>query len=163
MDDPIGFYAGDVNFYRYVGNRSTNIFDPLGLMDTLIYVEGDFVPVLGKTYATGVSIDSENFSYIFFRGKGRGFSFGVAVGMAIISETAGRTVDLDMNTPWGLSVTINFSDKFKDVFGIKVPKIVGAGITFGESLDSKKETREEYDKIIRDIFDIEKMKRACSK
>jgi len=29
--DPIGFYAGDVNLYRYVGNRIVNLMDSLGL------------------------------------------------------------------------------------------------------------------------------------
>ena len=32
--DPIGFEAGDVNLYRYVGNGPTNSVDPLGLVDT---------------------------------------------------------------------------------------------------------------------------------
>ena len=31
--DPIGFEAGDVNFYRYVGNSPGNGVDPLGLRD----------------------------------------------------------------------------------------------------------------------------------
>jgi RHS repeat-associated protein len=31
--DPIGFYAGDVNLYRYVENNSINIPDPFGLHD----------------------------------------------------------------------------------------------------------------------------------
>ncbi|WP_321532127.1 RHS repeat-associated core domain-containing protein [uncultured Desulfuromonas sp.] len=29
--DPIGFWAGDVNLYRYVGNNQTNLIDPYGL------------------------------------------------------------------------------------------------------------------------------------
>lgn len=30
-EDPIGFYGGDVNLYRYVGNSPTNFGDPRGL------------------------------------------------------------------------------------------------------------------------------------
>ena len=29
-EDPIGFYGGDVNLYRYVGNNSLNYVDPSG-------------------------------------------------------------------------------------------------------------------------------------
>lgn len=31
IEDPIGFDAGDVNLYRYVGNNPTNAIDPTGL------------------------------------------------------------------------------------------------------------------------------------
>ncbi len=32
-EDPIGFDAGDPNFYRYVGNNPTNATDPTGLFE----------------------------------------------------------------------------------------------------------------------------------
>ena len=31
--DPLGFAAGDVNLYRYVGNEPPNFNDPFGLVD----------------------------------------------------------------------------------------------------------------------------------
>jgi len=33
-EDPIGFNAGDANFYRYVGNKATRFIDPSGLEET---------------------------------------------------------------------------------------------------------------------------------
>jgi len=31
--DPIGFYGGDINLYRYVGNNPANFIDPFGWVD----------------------------------------------------------------------------------------------------------------------------------
>ena len=36
-EDPLGFRAGDANFYRYVGNSPTDRVDPSGLVDPTIY------------------------------------------------------------------------------------------------------------------------------
>ena len=43
--DPIGFEAGDVNLYRYVGNRATRIADPNGNtpLDLLAKLRGDHI------------------------------------------------------------------------------------------------------------------------
>jgi len=38
-EDPLGFDAGDVNFYVYVGNNPVNASDPTGLIDTLAAIQ----------------------------------------------------------------------------------------------------------------------------
>jgi len=49
--DPIGFQGGEVNWYRYVGNRAANLRDPLGLQ---MLVAGQGVGVSGMGIGTGV-------------------------------------------------------------------------------------------------------------
>jgi RHS repeat-associated protein len=53
-NDPIGFSAGDVNTFRYVGNGPTNKLDPLGLQD----------PKQPKTKIPGI-FDLEDFYKIY--------------------------------------------------------------------------------------------------
>jgi RHS repeat-associated protein len=50
--DPIGFAAGDLNLYAYVGNDPYNFTDPSGLSA----VAGDYANSGTGTAATGVSI-----------------------------------------------------------------------------------------------------------
>ena len=60
--DPISFFAGDVNLYRYVGNDLVNLIDPEGLswIDWKVwdYVEasGDFFAGFGDTLTSGFGL-----------------------------------------------------------------------------------------------------------
>src|SRR6266849_5310610 len=43
-NDPLGFAAGDANWYRYVGNQATDWTDPEGLTPTVDYLESPLPP-----------------------------------------------------------------------------------------------------------------------
>jgi hypothetical protein len=70
--DPIGFAAGDVNQYRYVGNGPTNSTDPSGLVVHHPYP----LHLGGSNLQTGIDIPSGNHNaahaYIVQRGYGPG-------------------------------------------------------------------------------------------
>ena len=52
--DPIGFEAGDFNFYRYVGNDPVNFVDPSGLKKTYFCTGGgNFTAMIGGEIAIG--------------------------------------------------------------------------------------------------------------
>jgi RHS repeat-associated protein len=55
-EDPISFKGGDANLYRYVGNNSTNVIDPTGLLGRVIEQERHLVSETGvKTMDNGRS------------------------------------------------------------------------------------------------------------
>ncbi len=138
--DPIGFAGGDVNVYGYVGNRPVNRFDPYGLWDIFLFGEVDFVPFLGKTWAAGISYDTEDFcndsGYFTSEGRAVGFSFGAAFGGGInFYEISGNTYDIDFNLlrqSWTLS--FDPSQPYKALFGIKIPRFSGIAWTFGPGI-----------------------------
>jgi RHS repeat-associated protein len=45
--DPLGFFAGDTNLYRYVNNAPTVTVDPLGMFDHYAYDYGEDNAILG--------------------------------------------------------------------------------------------------------------------
>ncbi|MBL9152393.1 MAG: hypothetical protein JNK37_07910 [Verrucomicrobiales bacterium] len=55
-EDPLG-EAGGVNLYGYVGNGPAGAWDPLGLLDLFVGIEGDFVGLLGGSGAFGLVLD----------------------------------------------------------------------------------------------------------
>ncbi len=56
-DDPLRFGAGDVNFYRYVGNNPLNWIDPLGLFE--IYIN-DCKTSSAKVYGATITVLGDN-------------------------------------------------------------------------------------------------------
>ena len=54
---PMGFSAGDVNLYRYVGNRPTGLVDPSGHRISCYGISGSFFSVLAaRARYSGVTI-----------------------------------------------------------------------------------------------------------
>ncbi|MFC5771194.1 RHS repeat-associated core domain-containing protein, partial [Thauera sinica] len=51
-EDPLGFAAGDVNFYAYVGNNPVNANDPSGMID-ITYSAGSLKPIITNINSPG--------------------------------------------------------------------------------------------------------------
>ncbi len=70
--DPIGFYGGDSNLYRYIGNNPINQVDPLGLEVYACYVSGD--------------TNSETFKRHAIQAAGRKHAFGFTNALDLINS-----------------------------------------------------------------------------
>ncbi|MEM7478572.1 MAG: RHS repeat-associated core domain-containing protein, partial [Planctomycetota bacterium] len=82
--DPLGFAAGDVNLYRYVGNGSTNASDPSGL-----WTFGEFMDAFGSAYVDyvnpwndSVSVPVDGLDVVLTVGTKTGQVVGVGSGLA---------------------------------------------------------------------------------
>jgi hypothetical protein len=64
MNSPLGFYGGDTNLYRFVGDEPTNATDPTGL-ETKKYVSDDN----GKDASSGLMGLDKNQEMPFGNGK----------------------------------------------------------------------------------------------
>jgi RHS repeat-associated protein len=68
--DPLRFNAGDVNLYRYVGNKVVNLVDPIGLIPVTVTVIGTCTPknatekCLSDSASASVTGESGNYKII---------------------------------------------------------------------------------------------------
>jgi RHS repeat-associated protein len=95
VPDPLGFAAGDVNLYRYVGNNPANFNDPYGLWSVSLTYHAlpGFLPLrtglgVGGTVTFG-SRDGTSFWNVYF---------GVGYGMGVLFDLDGGPPDyLELN------------------------------------------------------------------
>jgi len=91
QNDPIKFYAGDLNLYRYVGNDFLNLIDPEGLATFGFRISGtiNLPGIISKSFTIGFHIDQQKRWDIIYTG---------AVGISLppsppgVSATAGFTI-----------------------------------------------------------------------
>jgi RHS repeat-associated protein len=89
VEDPLGFYAGNVNFYGYTGNRPVNLTDPSGEIVPLIVllpVAGGLVGGISDVLTAG---PCQNKLAAFGLGFASG-AFGTLAGIGVGALTGGN-------------------------------------------------------------------------
>jgi RHS repeat-associated protein len=69
-EDPLKFFGGDINLYRYVWNHSTSLRDPRGLLGFGGSFGGSFFGGIGSDQGTGISFSNSYGGVVFPSGPG---------------------------------------------------------------------------------------------
>jgi len=109
--DPVKFYAGDLNLYRYLGNDFLNLSDPEGLATWGIRVSGTLAWFFGVNVTVGFYIDDQG-----------GFDMITSVGGA---ASFNALLVPDASVTLGLNYTN--AESVKDLHGMGVLAGVSAG------------------------------------
>jgi len=142
-EDPLGFAAGGVNFYTYVGNNPINANDPTGKV-TFTFQADVHVPANGFQIGVAESFPffdgAERDSGIFFGPQIPGVDIGTGKGALTFGIQPGSVKDLAGNsnlttslTAFGVNGGITFDADTGDFQGVNLG--VGVGINAGQTID----------------------------
>jgi RHS repeat-associated protein len=116
-NDPIGFSAGDVNTYRYVGNGPTSLLDPMGLEDKKKWPWW-WPKLIGSSNGSKAE-DDEGGTYIDFKKVGDRF---VKNPIQLKNPSSGGVIlqhDIHESSVVGLDLFLDYAE----ARGLKLPRI----------------------------------------
>ncbi|MFC3815035.1 RHS repeat-associated core domain-containing protein [Lysobacter sp. GCM10012299] len=135
--DPIGLAGVSFSTYAYANGNPVQRIDPLGLQDTFVYGEIDFVPVIGAEISGGLVIDWDTpmDSGLFVSpALAGGVNFGAALGAGhVTGDIEGDGESLDSNIV-EYSPTVLIDDKGEIQGGaISIGPGIGASYSRGKT------------------------------
>jgi RHS repeat-associated protein len=134
--DPIRFNAGDVNLYRYCGNRVLTFVDPWGLdcstWEFFIIFDFEFVPFYGFDFNFGFTYNpTTGWSVFFSQGPAYGFNFGANFGAGFNSQgVAGNSNNIDVG---GGPIGVTFTGNNTGFTGGAITGGIGFGGSFSQT------------------------------
>ncbi len=138
--DPIGFYAGDVNLYRYVRNEVLVSIDPNGLfVKGLLGTGGIGAGVMGDVAGGFVWDSAGNSGLIGSFSRSAGVQFGASAGGGVLFAPFADTIDFlegrsrDLHIRFGAKITISIPIDDSGHFHIKNITLIGE-YGFGSSI-----------------------------